>query len=193
MNWLHRYLCRSRSWRKTVQERVPWVLAGFELGPDVLEIGPGPGLTTDLLRHSVERLTAIELDSKLADSLRSRFRGSNVEIVAGDATAMRFPDTRFSGVVSFTMLHHVPSVDLQDQLLREVCRVLKPGGFFLGIDSMQSFLMRIIHIGDTLVPIDPNGFAARLESAGFEAAEIAKNADAFRFSARRPRQIEALN
>ncbi len=46
--------------------------------------------------------------------------------------------------------------------------------------------MRMIHIGDTLVPIDPDTVSARLESAGFEVLEIEKNSRAFRFHARRP-------
>jgi SAM-dependent methyltransferase len=186
MNLLHRWLCRSAQWRKKVQQRVPWVLSGANLGPNVLELGPGPGLTTDLLRLTVPRLTAIEVDPRLAKSLSSRLSGSNVEVVTGDATAMPFSDAQFSGGVAFTMLHHVPSPQLQDKLLREVWRVIAPGGVFLGSDSRQSFRMRLIHFGDTLVPVDPDTFGARLEAAGFEVLELEKNADAFRFHARRP-------
>ena len=152
----------------------------------MLELGPGPGLTTDLLRTLTSDLTALELDPKLAAALRLRLEKSNVRIVQGDATRMPFGDSEFSAAVSFTMLHHVPSPELQDQVLREVCRVLKPGGFFVGADSVQSWQMRIIHIGDTLVPINPDTFGARLQRAGFEVLNIEKNSQAFRFRARRP-------
>ncbi len=186
MNHLHHWLCRSGHWRKVIQERVPWVLSGSNLGPDVLELGPGPGLTTDLLKTAVPRLTAIELDPELAASLRARLANTNVEVVTGDATGMPFPDAHFSSGVSFTMLHHVPSPQLQDKLLREVWRVLQPGAFFVGSDSMQSLFMRLIHIGDTLVPINPDKFGVRLETAGFEVMEIEKRAGVFRFQARKP-------
>jgi SAM-dependent methyltransferase len=186
MNRLHHWLCRSSRWRETLRERVPWVLANADLGANVLELGPGPGLTTDLLRLRAPRLTALELDSGLSDGLRVRFSGSNVEVVRGDATAMPFPDAHFTAGVSFTMLHHVPSAELQNRLLREVFRVLVPGGVFVGSDSRQSWFMRVIHIGDTLVPVDPDGFGIRLEAAGFEVVVIEKNKDAFRFHARRP-------
>lgn len=186
MNRLHHCLCRSSRWRKTLEQRIPWVLENTELGGNLLELGPGPGLTTDLLRLSVARLTALELDGVLADALRARFSGSNVEVVRGDATAMPFPDAFFTAGVSFTMLHHVPSVELQDRLLREVWRVLVPGGVFVGSDSLQSWFMRMIHIGDTLVPVDPDRFGARLEAAGFEVVAIEKKKEAFRFHARRP-------
>jgi SAM-dependent methyltransferase len=186
MNRFHQWFCRSDLWRTTVRERVPWVLDRTDLGPNVLELGPGPGLTTDLLRMSVRRLTALEVDPKLANALTSRLRGSNVEVIEGNATRMPFVGSEFSGAVSFTMLHHVPSRELQDQVLREVFRVLRPGGFFVGSDSRQSLLMRLIHIGDTLVPVDPDSFGTRLESAGFEVHAVELGAEAFRFCARRP-------
>ena len=186
MNFLHHWLCRSDRWRKTLSQRVPWVLAGSDLGVNVLELGPGPGLTTDMLCSSVPRLTALELDPMLAESLRIRLGGSNVEVVTGNATALPFPDQQFSAGVSFTMLHHIPSAELQDRVLREVWRVLKPGGVFVGSDSLQSWFMRLIHIGDILVPIDPIKFGARLAAAGFEGVMVERNSEAFRFRARRP-------
>ena len=186
MNRLHHWLCRSARWQKILEERIPWVLSDSELGEDVLELGPGPGLTTDLIRRSVHHLTALEVDPKLAASLTSRLVDTNVEVILGDATAMPFPDARFSAAVSFTMLHHVPSPELQDKVFRETQRVLKPGGVFVGSDSLQSLFMRVIHLGDTLVPVDPATVGKRLEAAGFEVLEVEKNSDAFRFRARRP-------
>jgi ubiquinone/menaquinone biosynthesis C-methylase UbiE len=186
MNLVHRWLCRSAGWRKQLEtDVVPWVLQDVDLGPDVLEVGPGPGLTTDLLRPRVAHLTAIEIDPAQAESLRARLRGSNAEVIQGDATAMAFPDARFSAAVCFTMLHHVPSVELQDRLLKEVCRVLEPGGAFAGVDSRQSLRMRLLHVHDTLVPVDPDKFGSRLEAAGFTNIQIETNARRFRFQARR--------
>src|SRR5215472_8464744 len=186
MNRLHRWLCRSELWRSAIAQRLPWAIGNTDLGPNVLEIGPGPGLTTDLLRTSVPRLTALEIDATLAGSLSSRLKGSNVQVIEGDATQMPFRDSEFSGAVSFTMLHHIPSQDLQNKVLAEVLRVLKPGGFFVGSDSLQNLFMRIIHIGDTLVPVNPDTFGARLESSGFEVLEVQKKSQVFRFRARRP-------
>jgi ubiquinone/menaquinone biosynthesis C-methylase UbiE len=134
----------------------------------------------------VPRLTAIEADRMLAQSLRTRLQGTNVEVVEGDATTMPFPDAEFSGCAAFTMLHHVPSRSLQDKLLREVWRVLKPGGAFVGSDSLQSLLMQLLHLGDTFVPVNPDTFGARLEAAGFEVVELEKGESAFRFHARKP-------
>jgi hypothetical protein len=83
------------------------------------------------------------------------------------------------------MLHHVPSVALQDRLLAEVARVLRPGGVFAGTDNLDSRPFRLLHAFDTLVPVDPEVFPARLKAAGFDQVQVDVNSRAFRFRARR--------
>jgi SAM-dependent methyltransferase len=170
---------------KMRNDMLPWALKDVDLGQNVLEVGPGPGLTTDLLRTRLDRITALEVDSALADLLKRRMSGTNVTVIQGDASAMPFEDATFSGAVAFTMLHHVPSPTLQDRLLREVHRVLRSGGMFVGTDSLWSPALWLFHIGDTLVPVDPRGFKSRLESAGFSDVQIELGTKRFRFSARR--------
>jgi len=187
MNLLHRWACRSARWGKVIEQHIiPWTLEGVSLGDDALEIGPGPGLTTEALRTKVERLTCIEIDRRLAASLKKRMDRSNVKVVEGDATAMPFPDDSFSGTVSLTMLHHVPSRELQDRLLAEVCRVLKPGAWFAGTDNLTSLRWRLYHLFDTCVPVNPDTLGRRLEQAGLVNATVDANPWAFRFRARKP-------
>lgn len=184
MNLIHRWLCRSAAWRQALERTMlPWVLEGIELGDDLLEIGPGPGLTTDLLRQRVARMTALEIDPQLAGALEQRMQGTNVRVMEGDATKMPFTDHFFSAVIAMTMLHHVPSPALQDKLLREASRVLRPNGIFIGIDSTLSLRFRLIHLGDTMVTVDPDTFGARLRAAGFTDTTIDKRPNRFRFRA----------
>lgn len=186
MNRLHRWYCRSNHWRRTLEgEVLPWALAGVALGDTVLEVGPGPGLTTDWLLSRCRNLTCIEMDLLLANALGRRTAHTNVHVHCGDATAMSFPDWSFSTVVCFTVLHHVPSTGLQDRLFSEVYRVLRPGGTFAGTDSMNSLLMQFFHFRDTLVPVDPMNLPARLESIGFSDVEVEIGTGRFRFRARR--------
>jgi SAM-dependent methyltransferase len=188
MNIIHRWYCRSDRWKRSVENAVvPWALDGLELGEDLLEVGSGPGLTTDVLRRRVKNLTCLEIDPRLAESLRGRLASSNVTVRTGDGARMPFPGQAFTGVVSFTMMHHIPSAALQDQMLREACRVLRPGGIFAGTDSLWSRRMVLFHVADTMTLIDPDGFAGRLAAAGFEAAEIESGCGRFRFRARKPR------
>jgi SAM-dependent methyltransferase len=185
MNAVHHWICRSGYWRSTLQKRIlPWALDGVDLSGPLLEIGPGFGMATDVLRERVSRLVAVEIDARLARSLAARLRTANASIIQGDGTALPFPDACFNGAVCFTMLHHVPSTQLQDQLLAEVRRVLKPGGTFAGSDSRWSRAMQWIHYRDTLVAIDPDTFAARLERAGFTGVRVDAEPRAFRFSGR---------
>ncbi len=188
MNLLHRRYCRSDAWQRAVQHgMMPWVLRDVGLGDKVLEIGPGPGVTTDWLRERVPALTCVEIDHDLASSLKKRLDGTNVTVVEGDATRMSFPVASFRSAVCFTMLHHVPSRELQDGLLAEAHRVLKPGGLFIGSDSTSSFRFRLFHVFDTCVSVEPDRFAARLRNAGFADIEIEKRPEynTFKFRARK--------
>ncbi len=186
MNLIHRWYCRSDAWAKVVQEyMLPKALDGLDLGDNVLEIGPGPGRTTEWLSERLPTLTAIEIDRKLADALRLRFDNSNVRVVEGDATQMPFPDSSFTGAVCFTMLHHVPSRKLQDSLLAETARVLQPGAILTGSDSRTSLRFRLFHVWDTCVTIDPAGFPHRLSRAGFVDVQLGENPYSFWFRARK--------
>lgn len=186
MNLLHHRLCRSAKWRAKLEDVIlPFALEGLALGEDVLELGPGPGLTTDCLMRLVPRLTAVEIDRRLAGALSARLAGSNVSVIRADAAELPFREARFTAALSLTMLHHVPSPALQDRVFRAVARVLKPGGVFAGVDSRTSFNMRLLHIGDTLVPLDQATLGERLEKAGFRAVAVDGNAERVRFRAYR--------
>ena len=187
MNQIHLELLASPGWQAYVEsDLLPWVLRQSDLGDDVLEIGPGPGLTTDVLRARVARLTAVEIDSDLAASLRQRLAGTNVEVIEADATSSGLPDGRFSAATCFTMLHHVPTVDLQDRLLAEVCRVLRPGALFVGSDATDSQGLRDLHVDDIFNPVDPATLGERLVTAGFVQPTVETDGDRVRFAALKP-------
>jgi SAM-dependent methyltransferase len=187
MNRTHRWICRSALWRYGMRKKVlPWALAGVSLGDEVLEVGPGPGVTTDVLRLQCRRLTAVEVDGDLASKLADRLAGTNVTVVHADATALPFPEASFTGAVSFTMLHHVPSASLQDRLFGEVYRTLKPGGLFAGTDSLGSWGMTLLHVNDTMVLVNPETLALRLARVGFADIAVAAQRRVFRFCARKP-------
>jgi 16S rRNA (adenine1518-N6/adenine1519-N6)-dimethyltransferase len=56
----------------------------LDAGETVVEIGPGRGALTDVLRERAGRVVAIEYDRALAAMLRQKYAGTNVEIVEGD-------------------------------------------------------------------------------------------------------------
>src|SRR6202042_593354 len=99
----------------------------------------------------------------------------NVSVVLGDAAALEYPDASFDTVATFTMLHHVPTRAQQDRVLAEAFRVLRPGGVFLGSDSLPSDGLHQFHEGDTYNPVEPAAFLTRLQTVGFDAITLTVN------------------
>ncbi|WP_238782886.1 class I SAM-dependent methyltransferase [Streptomyces monomycini] len=184
MNRLHQWICSSERWARGVERNLlPWALDGVELGTGTLEIGPGYGATTRVLaRRAPGHLSVLEVDAEYAKKLQDDY-GGRVEVVHGDGTSMPFPDGGFDTVVCFTMLHHVPSPDQQDRLFAEARRVLRPGGVFAGCDGCASTAFRLLHLGDTYVPVPPETLPRRLRAAGFGSAEVTLGKGRFRFRA----------
>ena len=173
MNAAHLEFCSSPEWRQMVEEMVlPAALADHDLGDDVVEVGPGPGFTTDVLRTRVAHLTAVEIDEALAGSLATRLAGTNVEVIHADASKLDLASDRFTGATSFNMLHHVPTADAQNRIFGELARVLRPAGLLIAADSAPRDQLDAFHEGDTYNPIDPLQLEARLERAGFTSIEI---------------------
>ena len=175
MNDKHLEFCASEEWQAIVENEVlPWAVGDRDLGDDVLEVGAGPGLTTDVLRSRVPKLTAIEIDHELAEALSARLAGTNVTVVEADATKMPLEDDRFSAATCFTMLHHVPTIELQDRMLAEMCRVLRPGGMLVGSDVIPNDTLDDFHEGDIYLPCDPASMPDRLKAAGFVDVQVAQ-------------------
>lgn len=186
MNEAHLQFLASPDWARWLEtELLPWLAEVADLGDDVLEVGPGPGLTTDLLRQRASKVTAVEIEDDLASALATRLAGTNVEVIHADATDTGLAANRFSAATCFSMLHHVPSPQMQDRVFTGVHRLLRPGGAFLGTDTVDGELIRQFHDGDVFVPIPPDALGSRLEQAGFTAIDIDVGELEMRFQARK--------
>jgi SAM-dependent methyltransferase len=185
MNEFHFQFLASPEWAAMLEaDLLPWI-SGVDLGDDVLEVGPGPGLTTDLLRKRTPRLTCVEVDEALAEGLTKRLLGTNVEVIHADAVNSGLDQGRFSAATCFGMLHHLPTPDHQDQLFREIYRMLRPAALFLGTDGLDDDRTRQAHLDDVFVPIDPFGLANRLEETGFVDVRVDVRQFDFRFRAKK--------
>ena len=191
MNENHARVCPSPEWAAHMQTDIlPSLAQHADLGDDMLEIGPGPGAATEWLRHRVKRLTVLEIEEAAAAKLAERYAGSNVEVIVGDATRLSWPDGSFDSVGSFTMLHHVPTQALQNEILAEALRVLRPGGVLIASDSTASDGLHHFHEGDTYNPIDPGTVVTRLQTLGFGALTVMID-DRLKFVARKPAEEAA--
>ena len=173
MNEGHLELLASPAWHAYLEtELLPWFLEHAVLDGDVLEIGPGPGLMTELLRRHASRLVAVEIDPVLAAALAERLAGTGVEVLCSDARATGLGGGRFTTATCATMLHHVPSADAQDALFAEAFRLLRRGGKLIGVDSVDDPELRAFHADDVFVPVDPVTLGSRLEAAGFASVTV---------------------
>ncbi len=172
MNLCHRVFCSSNRYAQAVERHLmPWALADVDLGDNVLEIGPGYGANIRVLIDKAPHYTAVEIDQVMAERLQGKY-GDRAQIIHGDGTDTGLPAEDFSAVVCFTMLHHIPTAALQDQLFAEAFRVLRPGGVFAGSDSATSIPFRVLHFRDTCNPVSPDTLPERLRAAGFGDAHV---------------------
>ena len=187
VNQQHLTYLASPEWGARLEaDLLPWIERTAQLGDDVLEIGPGPGLTTDILRRRAKAVTAIEVDQALAGALQERLRGTNVDVLHGDGRALPFDDARFSAVTCFSVLHHVPSSGEQDRILAEILRVLKPGAGLFATDARDLDAIRQGHDGDTFVPLPAEALGERLTGLGFVDVDLEVADYEIRFAAHKP-------
>ena len=138
MNENHLRMLASPRWAEMLRQHVlPWLGSVGELGDDVVEVGPGPGLTTDLLLTLTARITAVEVDAGLAAELARRLAGSNVEVINASAERTGLAADRFSAAACFAVLHHTETAAVQDQVFAELLRVLRPGGILVGSEGSR--------------------------------------------------------
>lgn len=98
-------------------------------GKRVLEIGCGLGSHSQLLAQSQCRLTAIDITPRAVRLTRERLALSDLQadVQEMDAERMDFADGEFDFVWSWGVIHHSAHTD---RIVRQVARVLKPGGEF---------------------------------------------------------------
>jgi ubiquinone/menaquinone biosynthesis C-methylase UbiE len=103
---------------------------------EVAELGAGTGVNLPYYPASVRRLTLTEPDAQMRSRLAQRRASSNgrvpsVEIAGAAADALPFPDRSLDAVVGTLVLCTVPD---PAAVLREVRRVLKPGGAYVFLE-----------------------------------------------------------
>ena len=143
----------------------------------VLDAGCGAGRTTVALGRALKKGRIVALDRFDSDyiegggrlllerNLRHAGLGGRVRIERGDLTALPFPDQTFDAVVSAHAVDHLgPQTE---QGLREILRVLKPGGRFLLIVWVPSWTMFAIANVLALFLVPKRSWRRMVAGAGF--------------------------
>lgn len=105
--------------------------AAVEPGQDVLEIGCGTGNLALLVarRHPDARVVGLDPDPRALALARRKAdrRGLALQLDRGFGDALPYPDGSFDRVLSSLMLHHLEPAQ-KPAMMREIARVLRPGG-----------------------------------------------------------------
>ncbi|MFZ1881337.1 MAG: methyltransferase domain-containing protein [Gaiellaceae bacterium] len=157
-------------------------------GESILDLGSGPGFLACELAQEVGatgRIVGVDISSDMNLIASTRIAaaglGDRVDILEGDANALAFADATFDAAVSMQVIEYLAD---PDAALKQLVRVLRPGGRIVIIDTDWDSLVwaamdrhraaRIAaawneHLPD---PYLPRSLAPRLRGAGFEVREI---------------------
>jgi ubiquinone/menaquinone biosynthesis C-methylase UbiE len=163
---------RERAFRERLVD-----LARLEPGERVLDVGCGTGSLAIAAGRRVGPAGAvcgIDASAEMIAAARRKTRKAGVGVRFGTATvqALPFPDASFDALLSTLMLHHLPR-PARRQALREVRRVLAPGGRLLVVDfttparERRGILARVHRHGH----VNFHDVATLLHEAGFEVVD----------------------
>jgi ubiquinone/menaquinone biosynthesis C-methylase UbiE len=146
----------------------------------VLEVGCGTGALSILIKMLHPDVEVVALDPDVKALARARHRteraGVSIEFVRGFSDALRYPDATFDRVFSSMMFHHL-EFNEKEKTLREIHRVLKPGGRLQMLDfggpesGAGSGLVRLFHFHHRLQDNDASRILGLMERAGLVAAK----------------------
>ncbi|MBI1800970.1 MAG: class I SAM-dependent methyltransferase [Chloroflexi bacterium] len=145
---------------------------GSLAGKRVLEVGSGQGVGVEiLLTLGAAHVTSFDLDPKMIAlaHLRVAKYGERARVFVGDAEAIDVPNESFDVVVEYGIFHHIPNWPLA---LKEVARVLRPGGRFYFEDLLRGLISpwpaRVLFDHPQATQFYGREFCAGLEAAGLQ-------------------------
>ena len=143
---------------------------GALAGKRVLEVGCGRGVGLEiLLGLGATHVTGFDLDPQMVMLAEKRVAkyGEHARVFVGDAATIAAPDASFDMVVDYGIIHHIPS---WPRALREIARVLAPGGVFYFEDLLRgcisSWPVRMLFDHPQATQFTAAEFRNELERAG---------------------------
>jgi len=136
---------------------------------NVLDLGCGKGESVDFFRSVNPDINWTGLDVDISPEVKKRSR-TDAEFKTFDGVNIPFEDNSFDLIYCKQVLEHVR---IPEKLLREVCRVLKPNGYFVGATSQLEPFHSL-----SVWNYTPHGFRLLAEDAGLQVEEIRPGIDA---------------
>lgn len=99
-----------------------------------LEVGCGVGRWADFVTGYGLEYTGADISGEMLAQARTKHPDKTFELI--EETAIPFPDASFDLVFSVTVVQHNP-YDIQERILAEMGRVLRPGGYLLILEAIS--------------------------------------------------------
>ena len=96
----------------------------------VLDIGCGNALILPFVLKKDAFYRGIDISEKLIEISKEKYKKEieegRVEFFVGQATELPFQNEEFDFLISFAVLHHIPSKELREKFFKEMMRISKP-------------------------------------------------------------------
>jgi len=119
----------DRSYENSTEHNLLKELFKYYKGVSLIDIGAGFGRLTPTYKDLFKKISLLDYSSLLLDKAKKKFeKDTNIEYIKANCYQMPIADNTFNIALSFRLMHHIEHVP---DFLREVYRILKPGGILI--------------------------------------------------------------